>query len=51
MDVNDLVMLDDLNEAMILHCLRDRFSRDQIYTWVGCVSAAARRHCVLHVTR
>ena len=31
----DLVMLDSLNEAMIIHNLRERYNRSQIYTWVG----------------
>ena len=31
----DLVMLDSLNEAMICFDLRERYKRNQIYTWVG----------------
>ena len=31
----DLVMLDDLNEAQIIYNLRERYRQDKIYTWVG----------------
>jgi len=31
----DLVMVDDLNQGLMMHCLRERYARDKIYTWVG----------------
>ena len=31
----DLVALDDPNEGLILHCLRERYMEDDIYTWMG----------------
>ena len=31
----DLVMMDSLNEAMIIHNLKERYNRNAIYTWVG----------------
>ncbi|CAM9589718.1 unnamed protein product [Chrysoparadoxa australica] len=31
----DLVMVDDINTALMMHCLKERYKRDQIYTWVG----------------
>lgn len=36
-DVEDLVMLDDLNTPLILHSLKKRFWKDQIYTNVGTI--------------
>jgi myosin heavy subunit len=33
--VDDLVMLDDPNEAAIVYNLRERFRENKIYTWVG----------------
>ena len=33
--VDDLVMLDDPNEAAIVYNLRERFRDNKIYTWVG----------------
>ena len=33
--VDDLVMLDDPNEAAIVYNLRERFRQNKIYTWVG----------------
>jgi hypothetical protein len=33
--VDDLVMLDDPNEAAIVYNLRERFRTNKIYTWVG----------------
>eukprot|EP00743_Colponemidia_sp_Colp-15_P007995 GILK01008660.1.p1 GENE.GILK01008660.1~~GILK01008660.1.p1 ORF type:complete len:2044 (+),score=493.00 GILK01008660.1:237-6368(+) len=35
--VEDLVMLDDMNEALILHNLKERFRRDKIYSRVGTI--------------
>ena len=32
---DDLVMLDNMNEAEIIYTLRERFRLDKIYTWVG----------------
>ena len=32
---DDLVMLDELNEANLVHCLKKRYDSDSIYTWVG----------------
>ena len=32
---DDLVMLDELNEAILLYCLKQRYENDKIYTWVG----------------
>ena len=32
---DDLVMVDDLNQGLMMHCLRERYSKDRIYTWVG----------------
>ena len=33
--VDDLVMLDDPNEAAIIYNLREHFRKNRIYTWVG----------------
>ncbi|ELR21237.1 myosin1, putative [Acanthamoeba castellanii str. Neff] len=35
--VDDLVQMDDINEAMIVHNLRKRFKNDQIYTNIGTI--------------
>jgi hypothetical protein len=32
---DDLVMVDDINTGLMVYCLRERFRRNQIYTWVG----------------
>ena len=32
---DDLVMLDDNNEALIINCLEARYAKDELYTWVG----------------
>ena len=32
---DDIVMLDEINEGQIIHNLRERYNRDEIYTWVG----------------
>jgi Myosin N-terminal SH3-like domain len=32
---DDLVMVDDINPALMVHSLRERYRRDRIYTWVG----------------
>lgn len=32
---DDVIQLDPVNEAMILHNTKTRYQRDQIYTWVG----------------
>ena len=32
---NDIVMLDFVNTAQILHTLKERYKQDNIYTWVG----------------
>ena len=32
---DDMVMLDSLNEAMMVHDVRERYKKDEIYTWVG----------------
>ena len=32
---DDLVMLDGINEGMISHTLRERYGKDELYTWVG----------------
>ncbi len=34
-DVDDLVQMDDINEAMIVHNLRKRFKEDKIYVCGG----------------
>mmetsp|Transcript_1433 Transcript_1433/g.1965 ORF Transcript_1433/g.1965 Transcript_1433/m.1965 type:complete len:1132 (-) Transcript_1433:28-3423(-) len=31
----DLVMADGINEGMISHTLRERYQKDELYTWVG----------------
>mmetsp|Transcript_5283 Transcript_5283/g.18772 ORF Transcript_5283/g.18772 Transcript_5283/m.18772 type:complete len:1168 (+) Transcript_5283:321-3824(+) len=31
----DLVLLDEVNEATMVHTLRARYMRDELYTWVG----------------
>jgi myosin heavy subunit len=33
----DLVMIDDMNEGLIIHNLRERFKQDQIYTAIGTI--------------
>ena len=33
--VDDMVMVDNINVAQMLHLLKTRFGRDEIYTWVG----------------
>eukprot|EP00602_Paraphysomonas_sp_CaronLab_P010658 CAMPEP_0185037120 /NCGR_PEP_ID=MMETSP1103-20130426/31086_1 /TAXON_ID=36769 /ORGANISM="Paraphysomonas bandaiensis, Strain Caron Lab Isolate" /LENGTH=1566 /DNA_ID=CAMNT_0027574947 /DNA_START=35 /DNA_END=4735 /DNA_ORIENTATION=+ len=33
--VDDMVMVDSLNQAQMIHLLRERYNADQIYTWVG----------------
>ena len=33
----DLVMIDDMNEGLIIHNIRERFKRDEIYTSVGTI--------------
>lgn len=38
--VEDLVQLAEVNEAGIVHLLRARFGKDQIYTWVGNILVA-----------
>eukprot|EP00940_MAST-03C_sp_MAST-3C-sp2_P003640 g3640.t1 len=32
---NDIVMLDHINEAQIVHNIRERYRKDHIYTWCG----------------
>ncbi len=32
---DDLVMTDDINVGLMVHCLRERFRKNKIYTWVG----------------
>lgn len=32
---DDLVMLDNVNEALIAHNIRERYMKNQLYTWVG----------------
>ncbi len=32
---DDLVMADDINIGLMVHCLRERFRKKNIYTWVG----------------
>ncbi len=32
---DDLVMADDINIGLMVHCLRERFRSNKIYTWVG----------------
>uniref|UniRef100_A0A6S8C1X6 Myosin motor domain-containing protein n=1 Tax=Aureoumbra lagunensis TaxID=44058 RepID=A0A6S8C1X6_9STRA len=32
---DDMVLLDDLNDAMMIHDVKERYKKDQIYTWVG----------------
>ena len=32
---DDLVMIDDLNPGLMVHILKERYTHDQIYTWVG----------------
>lgn len=36
-NVSDLVQMDDINEAMIVHNLRKRFYNDEIYTNIGTI--------------
>ncbi|KAJ8606329.1 hypothetical protein CTAYLR_010372 [Chrysophaeum taylorii] len=31
----DLVLLEDLNEGMMVHVIKERYKKDEIYTWVG----------------
>jgi myosin heavy subunit len=33
--VDDMVMVDSLNQAQMVHLLKQRYMRDEIYTWVG----------------
>ena len=32
---DDIVMLESINEAQIIHILRERYKKNQIYTWCG----------------
>ena len=32
---DDLVMIDDMNEGLIIHNIRERFKQDKIYTSIG----------------
>lgn len=38
----DLVYLQDVNQASILGCIRERFARKKIYTSIGAVLMAGR---------
>jgi myosin heavy subunit len=33
--VEDMVMVDSLNQAQMIHLLKTRYNNDEIYTWVG----------------
>lgn len=35
--VDDMIKLEGLSEASILHNVRSRFRQDQIYTWIGSI--------------
>jgi len=37
---SDLVLLDDLNEGLVLHNLRERYLKDEIYTGIGSILIA-----------
>lgn len=48
--VDDLVQMDDINEAMIVHNLRKRFKNDQIYVrlpFIGYRASFARLIVIL----
>ena len=32
---DDLVMMDDLNQGLLMHAVKDRYEKNDIYTWVG----------------
>ena len=32
---DDLVMMDDLNQGLLMHAVKERYRNDDIYTWVG----------------
>ncbi|GMI37880.1 hypothetical protein TeGR_g2408 [Tetraparma gracilis] len=32
---DDLVMMDDLNQGLLMHAVKERYKTDDIYTWVG----------------
>ena len=32
---DDLVMMDDLNQGLLMHAVKERYQNDEIYTWVG----------------
>ena len=32
---DDLVMMDDLNQGLLMHAVKERYKSDDIYTWVG----------------
>lgn len=34
-DVDNLVTLDEFNQGAIVYQLRERYSKDSIYTWIG----------------
>ncbi|CEO99091.1 hypothetical protein PBRA_007205 [Plasmodiophora brassicae] len=45
--VPDLTLLDDMNPAMILHNLKQRFEKDQIYTNIGTILISINPYCRL----
>lgn len=36
---DDLVLLENVNDASITHCIRERYNDGKIYTWVGATSS------------
>jgi myosin heavy subunit len=45
--VDDLVLLDDMNPALILHCLHERFQKGKIYTAVGTITISINPYTML----
>ena len=41
---DDMVMCDEVNQAMMVHDVKERFKRDEIYTWVGASHTVLVRH-------